>query len=136
MLNDIKEVVFLGDGIRDIDRIYEKYPENRFFCVSGNCDFDITTPAVRLETFGNVKFFITHGNNYSVKDSLNSLFYAGAERGCKVLLFGHTHIPTIEFKEGITLLNPGSIGGKNTRNATYAIIDITEKGVCPNIIEL
>ncbi len=134
--SDIKNVLFLGDGIRDIEKAYENYPERKFICVSGNCDFDITSPDVRLEKIGGAGFFLTHGHRYSVKDGLLSLFLAGKERGCKAILFGHTHQPLCDFKEGILMLNPGSIGGRNTRKATYAIIDIVDSGICPNILEL
>ena len=133
---DIREVVFLGDGLRDIEKAIENHPERRFFCDSGNCDFDITTPDVRLENFGGAKFFLTHGHRYSVKESLLSLFLAGKERDCRAILFGHTHQPLTDFKEGVLMLNPGSVGGRGARKATYAIIDISESGICPNILEL
>jgi len=133
---DISNIIFLGDGLRDIDRVFEKYPDRRFLCVSGNCDFDINTPNTRLEEFGSRKFLITHGHAFSVKSGLLNISLAGKERGCDAVLFGHTHTPTIDLFEGMYLINPGSVGGKNTDRKTYAIIDITDKGLVPNIIEV
>ena len=32
-------VIFLGDGIKDIERVKNDYPQIAFFIVKGNCDF-------------------------------------------------------------------------------------------------
>ena len=46
---DCKEVVFLGDGMSDVEWVREFYPEKRFTCVRGNNDwsYNISTEAYK-----------------------------------------------------------------------------------------
>ena len=61
---------FLGDGLSDVgDYIYLE----NVYAVSGNCDFFSNIPNEREFYLNNIKFFITHGNKYFVKSSLNFL---------------------------------------------------------------
>ena len=39
-------------------------------------------------------------------------------------LFGHTHMPEIEYDEGLYLFNPGSI-----KEGDYGVVDITGAGI-------
>ncbi len=73
--------------------------------VRGNCDsfYEYETPFPPL--FRKMRIFgkdcvITHGDKYSYKDF-------ELERG-SVFISGHTHVPNLEERDGIYLLNPGS----------------------------
>ena len=57
--------------------------------------------------------FAVHGHRYHVKNGLLSLRYAALEQGAHIALFGHTHCPYCEFRDGLWLLNPGACGGSN-----------------------
>lgn len=112
-------VIFLGDGIKDIDYAKQKFPSLTFFCVKGNCDFycpDIPKQSV-LDLDG-IRILICHGDRYNVKSSLSTILYAGAELEVDAILFGHTHMPleACEYvgKRRIQLFNPGSIGSGDT----------------------
>ena len=41
---------------------------------------------------------------------------------CKIVFYGHTHKPWIEEKDGVTIANPGTLGGVFTK-ATFAVWD-------------
>ena len=79
-------------------------------CVRGNCDtevdqmvleFPILADYALLEADG-MRIYATHGHIYH-PDHLPPL-----QKG-DVLLYGHTHIPAWDRKEGILCLNPGSV---------------------------
>ncbi|MBI5178750.1 MAG: metallophosphoesterase [Nitrospinae bacterium] len=44
--------------------------------------------------------------------------------GCDIILYGHTHKPKAEHKNGCLLLNPGEGGGWLSGTATVAVLDL------------
>lgn len=55
----------------------------------------------------------------------------------KVVLFGHTHEAYYEYRDGIHILNPGSLGHpRGSLYPTYAVIDIQGKNIVCNHIRL
>lgn len=55
-------------------------------------------------TFGKLKIFATHGFGHSIG------YYEkrAMDKGCQLMVYGHTHVKTIYEKQGLTILNPGS----------------------------
>jgi len=45
-----------------------------------------------------------------------------AKGDCDIIFYGHTHKPWIEIKDGIQIVNPGTLGGVFTP-ATFAVWD-------------
>ena len=90
---NIDALIFLGDGLRDLELALTKYPRLRTYAVAGNCDFGALEPYDGLAAFDQVIVFYTHGHMYGVKYDLDTLADAAAARGAQVALFGHTHIP-------------------------------------------
>ncbi len=132
---DIVNVIFLGDGVDDAKEISEFFPDKRFYLLSGNCDFLSFLPSSEIITLAGVEILATHGHSYGVKNGTERLYEAAKIRGVKLALYGHTHIPKIEYKEGIYMVCPGALGN-SSEGPTYAIIDIDEKGIMPNILKL
>ena len=94
-----KEVIDLLNNIKE-----------DIIAVKGNCesevdsmvlDFPIKSEYSHIFT-QNLDVFITHGDKYTTDDL--SLYKSGS-----LFLSGHTHIPTGCTKDGVHLLNPGSI---------------------------
>ena len=75
------------------------------------------------------RIFYTHGHLYSVKTELGGLLQAARELDANVVLFGHTHQPLCTYREGVHLLNPGSLGYPGEQGRTYGIVDITPQGI-------
>ena len=73
---------------------------------------------------------------YNVKYGLADLVRAGQEMQANVVLFGHTHIPMVDYREGMHLMNPGSLGMPRGSNGTYGVLDVTEQGIVCFINEL
>ncbi len=107
------QIIHLGDCWRDAEALKERFPLLPVAQVPGNCDAcDLRArgPEQRLLTLEGHKVLITHGHRYHVKSGLLALSYAAREVGAELCLFGHTHIQHQESFDGLTLLNPGSIG--------------------------
>ena len=99
-------------------------------CVRGNCDFASSLPAFVVTELGNHKVFLTHGHLYDVKFSLWTLANAAKEHGCDVAMYGHTHYPILTEKDGVTILNPGSISLRRQpgREPSFAVCDVDSEG--------
>ena len=117
-------IIFLGDGIKDVEYVKEQYPQIPFFIVKGNCDFfahDYENE--KLICLENFKIFITHGHLYGAKSGCGRLAYRARELGADAVFFGHTHIPLDDMVEiadkKIRLFNPGSIG----LNGSFGVVN-------------
>ena len=122
--NDVDSLFFLGDGLDDLgDYIYL----DNVFAVSGNCDFFSNTPNEREFFIENIKFFITHGNKYFVKNSLNFLKERVLNENVDFVCFGHTHKQIVENYSGTTFINPGSYQRNMYRKSIGIILDINSK---------
>lgn len=126
-------VVHLGDGAGEAAQAQALFPERRFCLVRGNCDWGSTLPAVRVETFGGRRFYCTHGVAEHVKYGEYEAVLRARAAGAQVLLFGHTHVPLSTYRDGVYVLNPGSLHGAA---ATYGFVDITPAGVVTQVVRL
>ncbi|MBU3145408.1 metallophosphoesterase [Clostridium sp. CF012] len=126
-------MIHLGDNVDDI-LIIEKYFKGRIINVKGNCDFSTSTPYDRVEDICGKRIFLTHGHRYNVKEGLLKLRYKAIETGADIVLYGHTHIAKIDFEEGVWYINPGSASEPRDGSPSFAIIDIMEESIGPNLI--
>ncbi len=131
-----RHIFFLGDNTADIEDFIFLYPDLIFHIVSGNCDYFSNYPTIDMENIDGRKILFTHGHTLSVKHSTKRLFELAKQRGCDIALFGHTHTSQILYEDGLYLVNPGSISCPRDSRASYAVIDITENGIMPIIINV
>lgn len=100
--------------------------------VSGNNDFwtDLN-PEVTFELQG-FRIFMTHGHYYYAHSGNEQLKSAGRRNGADIVLFGHTHRPTLEFDKDIIVANPGSLTypRQEKRRPSYMVLYL-EKGKVP-----
>lgn len=79
--------------------------------VSGNNDF--MSGLKKTETFmlENHRIFLTHGHHEGVYYGTDRLIYRAMEEGADVVIYGHTHCPSVEYDEDsdIFVVNPGSL---------------------------
>lgn len=123
---DADAVIFLGDGLHDLEQALTEAPKTRVYSVAGNCDFGALEPLDGLAAFDSVVIFYTHGHMYGVKYDLDTLAEAAAARGAEVALFGHTHIPLEEQHGTVLLFNPGSCGRCYTGPDTYGVLTLAD----------
>lgn len=121
---DASIIIHLGDGERDIDLSLREIPgitRKKFFAVKGNCDFMSSLPTTTYENICGHKFYITHGYAQHVKMGISEIFIDAKNNEREVVLFGHTHRPYYEEKDGIYIFNPGAV-----INGSYGIITIDD----------
>lgn len=123
--DEVLNIIFLGDGLNDLFSC-NRYDAVISHAVRGNCDFGIQfspygeeIPLYRLIQLGNYKIFMTHGHTLGVKGGRDELCREAARNGADIVLFGHTHVPSLEYIEKgsirgvdkpLVLFNPGSLG--------------------------
>ena len=109
---------------KEVIAMLSAYKE-KILCVRGNCDTEVdqmVLPFPILADYAVIcteerSIYATHGHKYG-PDNLPPL----AEGD--ILLYGHTHIPTLEERDGITLVNPGSVSiPKEGSEGGYIIIE-------------
>lgn len=127
ILNDNRDadiIIHLGDGENDIDLSLREIPgitRKRFFAVKGNCDLMSSLPTTTYENICGYKFYITHGFKQHVKSGVSEIFLDAKNNERQIVLFGHTHRPFYEERDGIHLFNPGAVMRGN-----YGIITIDD----------
>lgn len=132
-----RHVFFLGDNVADIEDFEYLYPDKVFHIVCGNCDYASLAQTVGVEIIEGVKILYTHGHTFGVKHGTARLLEAAKQNGSKIVLYGHTHVSEILYEDGIYIVNPGSCSSpRDFKPPSYAVIDITEKGIMPIIVNV
>lgn len=117
-------VLFLGDGCRDADMLYEHSGSVPVYRVRGNCDiFCCDAPDSQLLELEGVRVYITHGHLQHVKSGTGFLENIARQQGADLALYGHTHTRAYVNAGGLVLANPGSAAA-----GSYAVLD-TSNGI-------
>ena len=126
-LEGIDYLFFLGDYVDDGIKLREilNIPAT---IVRGNGDYGRLefNEDETIEIQGK-RIFLTHGHNYNLMSGLHSLYYKALEVKADLVLYGHTHLPKIIKKDGITIMNPGSPSYPRTvdKRPSFGLISLT-----------
>lgn len=146
---DISGVIFAGDSGTDIQSMFRKVCGNNgvenfpdlFIAVQGNGDEPRYTlkqvdeekpvimelPLVKKTRLCGTNFLITHGHKYHVSYGIENLLEVLKNTASRIGIFGHTHRQYYQEKDGIILINPGSISlPRGGEEPGFAIIEIRE----------
>lgn len=125
---DIKNVIFLGDGINDIRKAKLDFPDHNFEIVAGNCDVANGLLPMSVIKADKYKILITHGDGFDVKRSKLGLRRAAINMGVDIVLYGHTHKQYYEYMDGLYIFCPGSVKPDVSTgfSASYGIMDFSE----------
>ena len=100
--------------------------------VRGNCDRDAWAAAYPLWqglSVGNVSLFVLHDRH--------DLQAFSPGEGVRVVISGHSHVASIEEKDGVLYLNPGSAGPRRFKlPVTLALLTVRGTQVAAEIIDL
>ena len=122
---------FLGDIVEDAPKIANRL-NTGFVAVRGNCDYRFDIPPERIVTWNKHRILLVHGHLFS---SPLALFYKAKADNCSVVCFGHTHVPCMESKDGILLLNPGSLSRPRSADGpSCAVLTVTEERVNAEVL--
>lgn len=114
-------IIHLGDYVADARWMLERTAGHPVYLVKGNCDPGAQAPEEQLLELGGVRLLFFHGHRYQVKSGYGAALAAAKRAGADAVLFGHTHIPFMEEREGILMMNPGALSSP-FRN--YGMIEI------------
>ena len=117
-------IAHLGDVMRDGEKLHALFPAIPLDQVPGNCDLAAFDAPEKLLLVEDKRVLLCHGHTLHVKEGLLTAMYAAFEKQVDVLLFGHTHRVFSEIRNGVAMLNPGSIG--DSRYPTYGILNIAQ----------
>ncbi|MBN1621134.1 MAG: metallophosphoesterase family protein [Endomicrobiales bacterium] len=141
---NIDSVIHLGDDSTDANILVEK--EFKVIKVPGVFEptyHNITTSRRRIEEFEGIKFLLTHTPRKHENDFPDEEGPEELSKKVNVVLYGHTHIPSIETRENVVWINPGHMKRQDKRGfpPTYCILEFSsndkkDKVINANIIEL
>lgn len=129
--------IHCGDGEREYEIIKELYPDINFHYVMGNCDNGRYPDSEVIEASNGVKIFAAHGHRYSVNVSPDRLCLAARLAGCKIAVYGHTHVRDCRTEYGFSVMNPGSCSiPRDGKPPSFGCIEITDKGILMGLFDL
>ncbi len=131
-ITDLDCIIHLGDTLEDAD-IIESALEMPVIKLAGNCDAVPKVPRELFMTISNVKIFLSHGDLYRVKNGIDKIHEKASRANAGIVLYGHTHVPAIQKKGEILLINPGSLK-ESAHQQTLAILSITNGETVAEIV--
>jgi hypothetical protein len=118
----------LGDSLSDIRVAAEAsgfYSDWKI--ILGNNDYGIQAPEAAVFELCGHRFFMCHGHRYNLYGGYHTLLATAKNSEADAALFGHSHVPFYKKTDGISLINPGSVGRPRSRiGSTFAVIECTE----------
>lgn len=94
--------------------------------VLGNNDFFSDLPRELELNIGCYKVWVTHGHNYYVSMGNETIKKEAVSRGANIVLYGHTHRPTIDHGSEVIAVNPGSLSypRQDGHRPSYCLMEI------------
>ena len=125
-----KYIIHLGDGASDMEGLVRD-PGKIVLQVRGNGDFDSDLPYALHGSLGGVGYYACHGHHERVKFTESILLEKAEKFGASLVLYGHTHCAVTNYRDGVWLMNPGSV-----RRGEYGAVDSTEQGILPILMKI
>jgi putative phosphoesterase len=122
-------LVHCGDAEVGIDTL-ERLAGCPVKAVAGNNDYGSDLPAEAEFMLGKYKVWLVHGHRHFVHIERGTLRREAERRGADIVMFGHTHRPSLEITPELTALNPGSLSypRQEGRRPSYIIMEIDKNG--------
>lgn len=122
-------LIHLGDVEGD-EEVIPLLAECPVEMVAGNNDYFSTCEREKIIMIGQYKVLLTHGHKYGVYFGTEKLKDVARKNNIDIVMYGHTHCPTIERKEDVVILNPGSISypRQEGRKPSYIIMELDREG--------
>ena len=127
-------ILHLGDMVRDAQILSESCPDIPLEQVPGNCDYYTGLPLQKIVDAEGKRILMTHGHLYHVKVGMGAAVEAALKAKVDVLLFGHTHEAVCLERDGLWIMNPGTIRGSLA--PTYGVIELTDGRISCRTVEL
>lgn len=94
--------------------------------VLGNNDFFSYLPRELELELGAYKVWVTHGHNYYVSMSREVIKREALIKGVDIVMYGHTHKPVVDRRDGVIAVNPGSLSypRQEGRRPSYIVMEV------------
>lgn len=129
IVKPIDMLIHLGDveGEDDYIRALADCPAH---IIRGNNDFFSGLPGEEEFFIEGFHVFITHGHYYYVSMGEERLKEEARGRGADIVMYGHTHKPSITREDDLITLNPGSLSypRQEGRRPSYMLMEIDQSG--------
>ncbi len=130
-LKGVDALWHLGDHAEDAEQLAARL-NCGFVAVRGNCDPFSDAPLTYTVSWHGKRFLLLHG--HTVSGRLH-LLYAAKDANADAVLFGHSHVPSIETVEDVLLLNPGSLSRPRTsKGPSIALMSLTDDGMSSELL--
>ena len=125
----IDMLIHLGD-IEGEEDIITELAGCKVLMVPGNNDYYARYDKEIETKIGKYKVLLTHGHYYYVSMDVDTIIEEARSRNADIVMFGHTHKPYFSQKDGLTVLNPGSLSypRQDGRKPSYMVMEIDEEG--------
>jgi len=127
-LSDVNAILHAGD-ILDPAVLEELECLAPTYAVQGNCDvfYQTDLPDKRIVEFNGVRIGITHGHLGRGRTTPERALQLFCAQDVQVIVFGHSHMPYLDYRDGILLFNPGSPTAKRSApHYSYGLITLKE----------
>lgn len=131
---DVDHIIHLGDDFDDAEFL-EALSGMAVTKVPGNCDLSAGSPREATLILEDKKFLLTHGDLYGVKGGLDKLAKRATEEKADVVLYGHTHIQSVQTIGDVLYINPGCLK-KGFNNPSFALLSLANGILSADIIQL
>ena len=130
-LKDVDALWHLGDHAEDAEQLAARL-NCGYVAVCGNCDPFSDAPLTYTIDWHGHRILLVHGHTVSGR---LPLLYAARQANADAVLFGHSHVPSMETVGGILLLNPGSLSRPRTlKGPSIAVLTLTEERIAAEIL--
>lgn len=137
--NNIKELICCGDvtNSETLEFLSKKFT-GKIHLVKGNMEI---YNEKEVERYDNIKYYgrvgraEINGKNVGICHEPYLIDYAVKRGLCDIIFYGHTHEPWIEKQDGITTVNPGTLGAV-FQKATFAAWDSESGALELKVLEL
>ena len=96
--------------------------------VAGNNDFFTDLPREDEFILKGKRFWLTHGHSYYVSAGEDRIKKEARRRGVDVVVYGHTHRPSVSIEDDLLIMNPGSLSHprQKGRRPSYIVMELRE----------
>jgi putative phosphoesterase len=96
--------------------------------VRGNCDgWDVSLPNRDVIECEAIRIGLIHGDSGKGKSTQERAYLVFKDSSVDVIVFGHSHTPFMEWRDGILMFNPGSPTDKRRElQYSFGILDIQQ----------
>lgn len=132
--DDTDVVIHLGDEADDAGHL-GLVSHAAVIRIAGNCDHTADFPRELSLVLEGKKFFLTHGDRYGVKATIENLRRKAAAEQADVVLYGHTHLASIDELDGRLYVNPGCLKS-GCASPSYAVLHLNGPQLTAELLPL